>query len=175
MLFRAPPIGFYRKPNSTLDLKILMKNCAKQENSNLFRNSILSNEKTTIYKTSQKLKFEKTRVYTLKQQLKCCSRIPSLQLLDLPEHVLPAVDDLLHLPPLPQQLQGHQARLVIRVLFNIIKICVKRRPWRRRMAYRNNPKISASWKGTCESSVWGHSSLHLSILLSGTVCRYFCV
>ena len=33
-----------------------------------------------------------------------------------PEHVLPAVDDLLNLPALPQQLQGHQAGLVVRVL-----------------------------------------------------------
>ena len=34
----------------------------------------------------------------------------------LPQHVLPPVDHLLHLPPLPQQLEGHQARLVVQVL-----------------------------------------------------------
>ena len=33
-----------------------------------------------------------------------------------PQHVLPAIDHLLHLPPLPHQLQAHQARLVLLVL-----------------------------------------------------------
>ena len=36
------------------------------------------------------------------------------------ESVVPAVDDLLDLPPLPQQLQRHQARLVVPVLIMII-------------------------------------------------------
>ena len=35
------------------------------------------------------------------------------------ESVVPAVDDLLDLPPLPQQLQRHQARLVVPVLIEI--------------------------------------------------------
>ena len=35
------------------------------------------------------------------------------------ESVVPAVDDLLDLPPLPQQLQRHQARLVVPVLIVI--------------------------------------------------------
>ena len=37
------------------------------------------------------------------------------------ESVVPAVDHLLHLPPLPQQLQRHQARLIVSVL--------RRREW----------------------------------------------
>ena len=34
----------------------------------------------------------------------------------LPQHVLPPIHHLLNLPPLPQQLESHQARLVVQVL-----------------------------------------------------------
>ena len=36
------------------------------------------------------------------------------------ESVVPAVDDLLDLPPLPQQLQRHQACLVVPILIMIV-------------------------------------------------------
>ena len=41
---------------------------------------------------------------------------------DPPEHVLVAVDDLLHLFAVAQQLQGHVTRLVVRVLKRPITI-----------------------------------------------------
>jgi hypothetical protein len=62
-------VRFQRKPYSFLVFKILTKKSAKQENSSLFMNIILKNEKMRV-ENRKKLESENTRVYAQKPRQK---------------------------------------------------------------------------------------------------------